>query len=80
MAAILVTKRYPCLCYSRFINSLKSITRRTRDEVVILQSCFLDVFPKHSDINVDKGFSLFDGCAARRVHLFPQEEVVLLPK
>ena len=39
----------------------------------VLQPCFLCI-PKHTNIMADKGFTLFDECAARRVHLFPHEE------
>ena len=39
------------------------------DKPVVLQSCFLDLLPRHTSIMTDKGFSLFDECAARCVHL-----------
>ena len=32
------------------------------------------VLPMHTTMMSDKGFNLFDECAARCVHLFPQEE------
>ena len=32
------------------------------------------VLPTHTNIMADKRFNLFDECAARCVHLFPQEE------
>ena len=32
------------------------------------------VLPTHTNIMTDKGFNLFDECAARCVHLFPQKE------
>ena len=39
-------------------------------------SCILAfyVLPGHTNIITDKGFNHFDECAARCVHLFPQEE------
>ena len=42
----------------------------------VLQSCFY-VLPRNANIMTDKGFNLFDECAARCVNLFPQEEVHL---
>ena len=32
------------------------------------------VLARHTNIITDKGFNLFDECATRFVHLFPQEE------
>ena len=40
----------------------------------VLQSYFLYILPRHTNIMTDKGFRFFDECADRRVHLFPQEE------
>ena len=39
-------------------------------------SCILAfyILPAHTKIITDKGFNHFDECAARCVHLFPQEE------
>ena len=38
-------------------------------------SCSLAfVLPRDTNTMTDKGFNLFDECAARCVHLFPQEE------
>ena len=37
------------------------------------------VLPTHTNIMTDKGFNLFDECAARCVHLFPQEEECTSP-
>ena len=44
------------------------------DEVVFLQPCFLDALPRHTEIMTDKGFTICDECAAKFVHLYPQEE------
>ena len=33
------------------------------------QPCFLNVLPRLTNIMIDKGFKLFDECAARCVHL-----------
>ena len=44
------------------------------DKAVILQSCFLDVLPRHTNITADKVFDLLDECAARCAHLFSKEE------
>ena len=33
------------------------------------------VLPTHTNIMTDKGFNLFDECAARCVHLFPEGTV-----
>ena len=52
----------------------KVYTWRTNGEVAVLQSCFLDVLPRHTNIITDKGFNLFNECAARCVNLSPQEE------
>ena len=38
----------------------------------VLQSVFY-VLPRNNNIMTDKGFNLFDECAARCAHLFPQE-------
>ena len=40
----------------------------------VLQSCFCSVRQRHTNITTDKGFNLFDECAARCVHLFPEEK------
>ena len=40
----------------------------------LLQSSFFSVLPRHANIMTDKGFKLFDDCAARCLHLSPQEE------
>ena len=40
----------------------------------VLQFCFFCVLLMYTNIMTDKGFNLFDECAARCVHLFPQEE------
>ena len=42
-------------------------TRRTSVEVVVLQSCFSDIFPRHTTIITGKGFKLFDACTKRTV-------------
>ena len=39
----------------------------------VLQSSFLCI-TEATNIMTDKGFNLFDKCAVRCVHLFPQEE------
>ena len=49
-------------------------TRRTIDKVITLQSCFLDVLSKYSNIMVNKGFNLLDEYAARYINLSPLEE------
>ena len=41
---------------------------------LLLQSCFFNVLPRHTNIMTNKGFNLFDKCVARCVHLLPQEE------
>ena len=40
----------------------------------VLQPCFFYVLLSYTNIMTDKGFNLFDECAARCTHLFPQEE------
>ena len=62
--------------WAQFINNFikKVYTRRTNDEAVVLQSCFLDVLPRHTNIMPEKGFNLFDKCATRCVNLSLQEE------
>ena len=52
----------------------KVYTRRTYDKAVTLQSCFLDVLTRNTNLMTDKGFKFFDECAARCVHLSPEEE------
>ena len=53
----------------------KVYTWRTNDEVAVLQSCLLqDALPRHTNIIADKGFNIFNECAARCVNLSPQEE------
>ena len=49
-------------------------TRRTNDQAVCLAVLFFYVLPRHTNIMTDKGFNLFDECAARCVHLFLQGE------
>ena len=43
-------------------------------EEVILQSCFLDVLPRHTNMMADKAFNLFDECTARGADLILQKE------
>ena len=77
----------PCLCctidplsvnvwWSYWWNGSNSkvYTRRTNDEAIGLPVLFFPVLPRHTSIMTDKGFNLFYECAARCVHLFPQEE------
>ena len=40
----------------------------------MMKQLFFSVLPRHTSIMTDKGFNLFYECAARCVHLFPQEE------
>ena len=47
------------------ITLTKVYTRRISDKVITLQLCFLDVLPRHSNIVTDKGFNIFNECAAR---------------
>ena len=42
-------------------------------EQFVLQSYFF-VLPRNTSVMEDKGFNIFDECAARCVHLFRQEE------
>ena len=65
-----------CVDPNASINLSKVYTRRTCDEAVIFQSCFLDLLPRHTSIMAGKEFSPFDERAARYVHLSPQEESV----
>ena len=51
----------------------KENTKRTSDEVVLVQS-FLDVFPRPANLMADKGLNPYDECTARYVHLSTQEE------
>ena len=44
------------------------------DEAVMLKSYFLDTLPRHTNRMVDKEFNILDGCAARCVHFYVQEE------
>ena len=41
---------------------------RTNDEAVCLAVLFFCVLPRHTNIMTDKGFTLFDECAAICVH------------
>ena len=52
----------------------KIYTRRTGDKAIILQSCFLDVSLRETNMVADKGLNLFDECAARYIHQSPQKE------
>ena len=47
---------------------------KTIDEAICLAALLFYVLPRHTNIMTDKVFKLFDECAARCVHLFPQEE------
>ena len=40
----------------------------------VLQYLVFYVLPRHTNIMTDKGFNLFDECAARCIHLLPPEE------
>ena len=61
--------------WAQFIsNYQKSILGEPMTKQSVLQSCFFCVLPRHTNIIIDKGFDLFNECAARCVHLFPQEE------
>ena len=55
------------------ITPSKVYTKRTNDEAVALQPCFLNMLRRHTDILTDKGFSLFDEYAARCGQLSRQE-------
>ena len=52
----------------------KVYTWRINDEAICLVVLFFYVLPRHTNIMADKIFNLFDECAARCVHLLPQEE------
>ena len=55
--------------------TMKVYTRRTNSEAVSLPVFLFCVLPMHTNIVTDKGFNLFDECAARCVHLlYPLEE------
>ena len=47
----------------------KVYTKRTNDEAIGLAVLFFYVLLRHTNIMTDKGFNLFDECAARCVHL-----------
>ena len=60
--------------WGQFIsNYQKSILGGPMTKQSVLQPCFF-VLPRHTNIMIDKGFNLFNECAAKCVHLFPQEE------
>ena len=44
------------------------------DEANCLAVLFFYVLPRHTNIMTEKGSNLYDECAARCVHLFPQKE------
>ena len=46
----------------------KGYTSRISDNKITLKSGFLDMLPRYSNIMADKGFNLFDECAARCLH------------
>ena len=52
----------------------KVYTRRINEEAVCLAVLFFNVLSRHASIMTNKGFNLFDDCAVRCVHLFPEEE------
>ena len=59
----------------------KVCTRRNNDEAVCLAVLFFDVLPSHTNIMTDKGFNLFDECAARCLHLsLIMKSVPILPE
>ena len=61
--------------WAQFINNYqKSTLGRPRKKQFVLKSCFFYVLPRHTNKMTDKGFSLFDECASRCVHLPLQEE------
>ena len=61
--------------WTQFINSnQKSTLGGPMMKQFALQSCFFFVLPRHTNIVTDKGSNFFDECAARYLHLFPQEE------
>ena len=55
--------------------TIKSLhTRRTNEEAACLAFLFFCVLSRHTNIMTGKGFNLFDECAAKCVHLVPEEE------
>ena len=52
----------------------KVYTRGVNEEAVCLVVLFFNVLSRHANIMTNKGFNIFDDCAARCVHLPPQEE------
>ena len=61
--------------WAQFINNYrKSTLGGPMMKQSILQSCFFYVLPRHTNVIIDKGYIFFNECAARCVHLFPQEE------
>ena len=46
----------------------KAYTGRISDKEITLKSGFLDMLPRYSNIMTDKGFNLFDKCAAQCLH------------
>nr|XP_047130218.1 uncharacterized protein LOC124810063 [Hydra vulgaris] len=46
----------------------KAYTGRISDKKITIDSKFLDILPKYSTLMADKGFSLYDECAARSLY------------
>ena len=64
---------FVCFFRNSTITLLKADTSRTSDKAIVLQSCILDILPRHRNTWQTK-FKSFDECAARCVYLPPQEE------
>ena len=62
------------LVFMNMSNYQKSTLGGSMRKQFLLQSSFFDVLPRYANIMTDKGFKLFDDCAARCVHLSPEEE------
>ena len=63
---------------AQFINNYQKYTLggpMKKPSILGLSSILVfHLLPRHTNIMIDKGFNLFDECAARCVHLFTQEE------
>ena len=72
---------YQCRClikllmkWAQFIITVKSLQQENQWWSNLSCSLVFHVLLRHTTRMIGEGFNLFDECAARCVHLFPQEE------
>ena len=60
--------------WAQIFNNYQTLHQEDQWLNILSSSVVFYVLSRHSSLITDKGFNLFDECAARCVHLFPQEK------